>query len=220
MTDAQDLPDTVLAETMEEARRIVEAWDARPKVRGRDDPQTIRFARALLDLRPADLVDTASDLDRARREGWAKGMTDTLGSIQFARRSPLRAERDGTASPSAPGVLQGKPSDELLTWAKRFVADADANSGCPPNAVSGDSLLDVCRALIASTSFRAERDAVLKALRLAVEHIHWMLAAIDQGTDSQARDGWREVRKETRKHVALLKAEGASPVPPSEARHK
>jgi len=56
-----------------------------------------------------------------------------------------------TDAPSSLLTYSGE-GDQLTKWIERFIADAAANNGCPPNSVSGDSLLDVCRAYVALRS--------------------------------------------------------------------
>ena len=57
---------------------------------------------------------------------------------------------------------------ETVKWAKRFVADCAERDGCPPLHVSGDAMLDVCRALLSSSKAERELREALKSLGTAL----------------------------------------------------
>lgn len=82
-----------IVELLQKAAGVRSDTDAWLMVRGADEIKRQREAAQLAyaalssGLRspaPEALVDTASDIDRARRQGWAQGMKDTLKNIQAA----------------------------------------------------------------------------------------------------------------------------------------
>ena len=69
--------------------------------------------------RDAELVDTASDIDKARREGWAQGMKDTLANIQAAGKMADRASIIEECAKVADG-LAGQNKGHALLMAERI----------------------------------------------------------------------------------------------------
>lgn len=74
--------------------------------------RAIERARAMLAGEGPVLVDAASDIDRARREGWAQGMIDTLKNIQAAGKITVQVKCE--VCPHEDGCVQCERDGECV----------------------------------------------------------------------------------------------------------
>ena len=82
-----------------------------------------------------------------------------------------------TASKDDGMSLSEEARTRTLEWARRFAADCAAPGSTPPLHVSGDAMLDVCRALLSSS---AAASGVVGALEKALQSMKAMRGVIEE----------------------------------------